>query len=252
MQELIKQKLQEIEQTKQVKILYAAESGSRAWGFASPDSDYDVSFLYLRRAEDYLKIDRPRDVIEWQLDETLDTNGWDMQKALRLLRKSNPTLFEWANSPLVYQNSPHWESLLPLINRCFSSKRGMHHYLSMAAGNCREYLKGEQVRIKKYLYVLRPILACKWILAHGTPPPMRFGELVEELLEASLKPMVAGLLEQKMRCPECELIPRIDVLNDYIAENLSELSQGVQSLPEPSVDMTSELDRIFFKLVSCV
>ena len=251
MQELIRSKLREIEEAQQVTILYAAESGSRAWGFASPDSDYDVRFLYLRRVEDYLKIDRPRDVIEWQLDETLDINGWDVQKALRLLRKSNPTLFEWAGSPLVYGSTPQWEALLPMINRCFSSKRCMHHYLSMAVNNHRGYLKGEQVNLKKYLYVLRPILACKWILAHRTPPPMLFSTLVEELLETELKPVVAALLEQKMHCPERELTPRIDVLNDYIEESLATLTEQVRGLEEPAQDMTGELDRVFLKLVSC-
>lgn len=134
--------------------------------------------------------------------------------------------------------------------RCFSSKRGMHHYLSMAVGNYRGYLKGEHVRMKKYLYVLRPILACKWILAYGTPPPMRFDALAQELLEERLKPVVAELLEKKMRCSECELTPAIDALNDYIEENLPVLSQRMESLGEPPEDMTTELDRLFLKLVS--
>lgn len=250
MRELICRKLQEIELAQNVTIIYAAESGSRAWGFASPDSDYDVRFLYVRRPQDYLKIDRPRDVIEWQLDETLDINGWDIQKALRLLRKSNPTLFEWANSPIIYQTSAEWESLLPIINRCFSSQRGLRHYLSIAVGNYREYLKGEQVRMKKYLYVLRPILACKWILAHDTPPPMVFDTLVAEQLDAQLKPTVAALLEKKTCTSECELAPRIDVLNRYIEEKLFTLTEQVEHRKEPTVDMTRELDTVFLKLLS--
>ena len=93
-QRLIVDKLHEIEAEENVRILLAVESGSRAWGFASPDSDYDVRFLYVRRAEDYLRLDAVRDVIEWPIDDELDINGWDLQKALRLLYKSNPTLFE--------------------------------------------------------------------------------------------------------------------------------------------------------------
>ena len=92
--ETIQQKLDAIEQKEHVQILHAVESGSRAWGFASPDSDYDVRFIYVRREEDYLRLGKQRDVIEWQLDETLDINGWDLQKALRLMYGSNPTLLD--------------------------------------------------------------------------------------------------------------------------------------------------------------
>ena len=91
----INEKLDEIERKEGVRILHAVESGSRAWGFASPDSDYDVRFIYVRSKEDYLRLDEPRDVIEWQLDEVLDINGWDLKKALRQFAKGNATLFEW-------------------------------------------------------------------------------------------------------------------------------------------------------------
>ena len=96
MLETIKQKLNEIEKRENVRILHAVESGSRAWGFASPDSDYDVRFIYVREKEFYLRLDKTRDVIEWQLDDTLDINGWDLAKALTLLHRSNPTVFEWS------------------------------------------------------------------------------------------------------------------------------------------------------------
>ncbi len=102
MEELIKSKLKEIEEKENIKILHCVESGSRAWGFASPDSDYDVRFIYVRPKEFYLRLDKTREVIEWQLDDTLDINGWDVSKALSLLYKSNPTLFEWNSSPIVY------------------------------------------------------------------------------------------------------------------------------------------------------
>ena len=105
MEELIKSKLKEIEEKENIKILHCVESGSRAWGFASPDSDYDVRFIYVRPKEFYLRLDKTRDVIEWQLDDTLDINGWDLSKALSLLYKSNPTLFEWNSSPIVYEDN---------------------------------------------------------------------------------------------------------------------------------------------------
>ena len=104
MEDIIRKKLKEIEQKENVKIIMAVESGSRAWGFASPDSDYDVRFVYVRRPEDYLRLEKTKDVIEWQLDDVLDINGWDLKKALQLMHDSNPSIFEWCASPIVYQS----------------------------------------------------------------------------------------------------------------------------------------------------
>lgn len=118
----IVRKLDEIEAAEHVRILYAAESGSRAWGFASKDSDYDVRFIYVRRQSDYLRLNPVRDVIEWQLDEVLDINGWDVSKALRLLHASNPTLFEWCQSPIVYRRLPAWEPIAQITSDCFNAR----------------------------------------------------------------------------------------------------------------------------------
>lgn len=177
MKELIQEKLREIEQHEECRILLAVESGSRAWGFASPDSDYDVRFIYVRPEKAYLRLDRTRDVIEVPINDELDINGWDIDKTLRLLHKSNPTVFEWFSSPIIYQTSAFADQFRPIMQKYFSSKAGLWHYLHMAEGNYRDYLRGEMVRAKKYFYVLRPILACKWILEKGTPPPMLFTDL---------------------------------------------------------------------------
>src|SRR5580693_1365673 len=103
--------LRSIEAEAQVRVLLAIESGSRAWGFASPDSDYDVRFIYVRPKADYLKLEDTKDFIDWELDETLDINGWDLSKALKLFHKSNATLFEWANSPVVYRTTDEWKDI---------------------------------------------------------------------------------------------------------------------------------------------
>lgn len=243
---LIMKKLAEIEEKENVRILFAAESGSRAWGFASPDSDYDVRFIYVRKQEDYVRVLPMRDVIEWQLDETLDINGWDIQKAMRLLLKSNPTLFEWSNSPIVYMTTPEWENLKVIINRYFSSKSGVYHYLHMARRNYREFLQMEQVKQKKYLYVLRPILACRWILRNQTPPPMEFESLVQAELDPKLSPTVSGLLENKRRTSELGTVARIEPLNKYIESQLAELQNIVISMPNNSnqdINMLNELLR---------
>ncbi|EFP7034942.1 nucleotidyltransferase domain-containing protein, partial [Shigella dysenteriae] len=103
MRERVSQQLKEIERRYGVKVLYACESGSRGWGFASPDSDYDVRFLYVHPLEWYLRVESPRDVIELPIDDELDVSGWEWRKALGLLKGANPTLIEWLDSPVVYQ-----------------------------------------------------------------------------------------------------------------------------------------------------
>lgn len=131
MKEIIQKKLEEIEKQEHVKIILAVESGSRAWGFDSADSDYDVRFLYVREPEMYLKLDNIRDVIEWQLGEVFDISGWDIKKALQLLYKSNPTLFEWINSPIVYKETKETLELRDIAKEYFDVKKSVMHYLNM-------------------------------------------------------------------------------------------------------------------------
>lgn len=247
MKKIICEKLNEIEARENVKILYCAESGSRAWGFASPDSDYDVRFIYVRPKEFYLRLEKTRDVIEWQLDETLDINGWDLQKALRLLHNSNPTLFEWNSSPIVYRTTDEWKDISAVINEYFVAKSGLYHYLSTAKNNYREYLKGEQVRLKKYFYVLRPLLACKWIIDRGTPPPMLFSQLAGAYLDEKIKPQVARLLRIKMSGSEISTGKRIDEINAYIEEATEEISRYLDSCPAKPERSWDSLNAIFLK-----
>ena len=223
MKDIICDKLKEIELRENVKILHCVESGSRAWGFASPDSDYDVRFIYIRPKDFYLRLEKTRDVIEWQLDDTLDINGWDLQKSLRLLHNSNPTLFDWHSSPIVYRPTEEWKSISAVINEYFVAKTGLHHYLSTAINNYREYLKDEQVKLKKYFYVLRPLLACEWIIDRGTPPPMLFSDLVTEYLDEKIKPQVERLLQLKIDTPEISLVKRIDEINTYFEETAAKI-----------------------------
>jgi len=250
MKEIIQAKIKELEQKENVKFIHAIESGSRAWGFASPDSDYDVRFIYVRPKDFYLRLDKTHDVIEWQLDETLDINGWDLQKALKLLHSSNPTLFEWANSPIIYETSAEWIAIQKEINHYFSQKSGLHHYLNTAKNNYREYLKGETVRLKKYFYVLRPILACKWILQEKCPPPMRFSELCDAVLEPSLKPIVNELLEVKMRTSELGEGKRIDALNHYLEESMLTIQEEINALPNTEKGDWDKLNELFLRTVS--
>ena len=249
MEELIKSKLKEIEKRENVKILHCVESGSRAWGFASPDSDYDVRFIYVRPKEFYLRLDKTRDVIEWQLDDTLDINGWDLSKALSLLYKSNPTLFEWNSSPIVYKTTKEWAPIATIINKYFVAKSGLYHYLSTAKSNYREYLKGEIVRLKKYFYVLRPLLACKWILAEGTPPPMLFSELMEKYLDNTIQADVLKLLDLKTNYPEIAEGKRFDKVNEYIERNVKAIEEQIKALPNTHGNSWDELNNVFYSTV---
>jgi predicted nucleotidyltransferase len=249
MQERIAQKLKEIESKENVRILHAVESGSRAWGFASPDSDYDVRFIYAREANFYLKLEKTRDVIEWELDKTLDINSWDLQKALRLLHKSNPTLIEWNNSPIVYKTTKEWQAISSCFPEYFLSRSGMYHYLHMAEGNYKEYLKHDTVRVKKYLYVLRPILACKWIIKRQSPPPVLFSELVAAEAEPELTAEIGKLLEIKHNIPEAGEMPKIKPLNEYIEESLPMLNEQVVLLPDLPQKGYEELNQFFIDTI---
>ena len=249
MRELILEKLKEIELNHNVRVLMAVESGSRAWGFASPDSDYDVRFIYVRPKSHYLRLERTRDVIEEPICDLLDINGWDIDKTLRLLYRSNPTLMEWFSSPIVYVDCGLREEFSPLMEKYFSSKKGLYHYLSMAKSNYREYLKGEVVRAKKYFYVLRPILACKWILDNRSAPPMLFSDLVEEELDPRLQPEVDRLLDLKMNSPELKLIPRVDAINAYLDASIADIEHQLSLVIDDREPDWAELNDIFLDII---
>lgn len=250
MQKVIIEKLKEIESRENVKILYCVESGSRAWDFASPDSDYDVRFVYVRPKDYYLRLDKTNDVIEWQLDDTLDINGWDISKFLQLLYKSNPTTFEWKSSPIVYKTTSEWDKVSKIIDNYFVKKTGLYHYLSMAKTNYHTYLKTDTVRIKKYFYVLRPLLACRWILKNSTPPPMLFDRLVAECLEDDLKPCVSNLLNLKIKSPEITEGKRIEELNAYIEKSILFIENAIDNLPSRHLSNWQELNEVFLELLN--
>lgn len=213
-----------LERQHQVTVLFACESGSRGWGFASPDSDYDVRFVYVHRLAWYLTVEPGRDVIEQPISGDLDISGWDLRKTLKLLRASNPVLLEWLRSPIVYRQETPWvQRLRVLAEEGFSPVRGYHHYLSMARRNLREHLYGEVVRHKKYLYVLRPLLAARWIREERGVPPMRFAELASQTLtDAAVLDEVNALLEVKMRAGEAATSPRWAGIHAFIEAELAE------------------------------
>jgi predicted nucleotidyltransferase len=164
-----------LEATQNVRILYACESGSRAWGFPSPDSDYDVRFIYVHPPAWYLGLDEGPDTLNFPVDDELDLAGWELRKTLRLLRGSNAALFEWLQSPIVYHEAQGFRSqLAPLLPLAFNLKAGLHHYLGQLRRGVEEDLVGEEVRLKRLFYALRSALAARWIRARHTLPPMEF------------------------------------------------------------------------------
>ncbi|MCI8212205.1 nucleotidyltransferase [Pseudomonas sp. S25] len=234
MRERVLEELQRIEREHNVSVLYACESGSRAWGFASTDSDYDVRFVYVERPEWFVQVDVPRDVIERPLDDELDISGWELRKTLGLLRKSNPTLLEWLDSPLVYRSeAPATQRLRELAEAFYSPPAARNHYLSMAKKNFRGYLQGEDVRFKKYFYVLRPLLAVRWIDQGRGRPPMTFADLLTTVDDQALLDEVAELLVLKRNAGEAAYGPRRVALHRFIT---AELERPVPCLPRTQED----------------
>lgn len=244
-EELINQKLDEIEQRENVKILYAVESGSRAWGFASPDSDYDVRFVYIRPMEFYLRLEDRKDFINWELNDVLDISGWDLTKVLKHFHKSNVTLYEWSHSPIVYRSTKEWEQIRAVSEQYFSCKAGMYHYYGTANKNYREHLQGELVLYKKYFYVLRPILACQWIEERNSPPPVLFSDLAETMLREDKRELVQRLVEQKKQMSEADRGKRVDKLNEYIEEKIMWYKEKVSNMQDDRNPDWEELNKVF-------
>jgi predicted nucleotidyltransferase len=213
--------LMSIEADNGVRVLYACESGSRAWGFPSVDSDYDIRFIYIHPTEWYLSVFDKPDYLE-KMEGLLDFSGWDLRKALRLFRKSNPALMEWLQSPVIYKEATSFTTIMKeKMSMVFSSRSSLYHYLNMARGNLREYLQGELVKVKKYFYVLRPVLACMWIERFNTVPPMEFECLLNNLLpEGNLKSEIRTLLIRKRAGEELAFEPKIKIINEFINHEL--------------------------------
>ena len=270
----IKEKLSQIEARENIRIIYACESGSRAWGFASPDckaetcysacktaesrpksvacldqtySDYDVRFIFIRPIEDYLRVEELRDYINAELNELYDINGWDLKKFFKQLYKSNPVIFEWADSPIVYRTSEEWEKVKANMQDFVLQVAMIHHYRGMAKSNVRSNFATSEVVLKKYLYVLRPVLACVWIMQKHTVPPTEFSKLVEEVLPEELKVLVDELLAVKMKSGERDKGTRIPQIDLLIESKLNEAT--VFPVTDEVQENYEKLDKLFLEIV---
>jgi predicted nucleotidyltransferase len=232
----ILERLAAAERQHHVKVLLAVESGSRAWGFASPNSDYDARFIYVNRPEWYLSVglEEQRDVIEYPIVDEIDINGWDLRKALRLFSKSNPAFVEWIQSPIVYrQHESFTQAVRNLLPQIYSCERGIYHYRSMAKTNYRGYLRTELVPLKKYFYVLRPLLAVRWLEQYDSPAPIEFSRLLSVISDqTTLIKAIDALLEIKRASLEMGLSPQIPEIHAFIEQELERLESVVPARDE--------------------
>jgi predicted nucleotidyltransferase len=230
MYQIIRQKLVEIEQQKNIRILYACESGSRAYGFASPDSDYDVRFIYVRNKLSYLSINEPDSIIELAISDMLDIGGWELRKSLRMFRKSNVTLYEWLQSPVVYrQDETFMHELKPLMPDYFSLRAGTLHYIGFTRGAWKDMQDGE-VKVKKYFYCLRTVLAALWIIEKHEIPPMEFSKLRTLITDKDCQDTVDELIRLKSVTNEKTLSQPVTLLYDFIE---AQIKYCEEHLPDP-------------------
>ena len=223
MKEKILKKLKEIEKNKNVEILFAVESGSRAWGFASPDSDYDIRFIYKHEPDYYLSLWEKPDVIEFMTEDDLDGSGWDLRKAIKLLAKSNAPLIEWLFSPVIYfQNDDFVKQMQEVAVKCFSPIATLHHYLGTTK-NFMDVCEMEEVKLKSYFYALRTALAGKWIIENNTFPPVAFADLLP-IAPQNIQDKIIQLQQIKASQDEKYLHPKEVLITDFLLETVKFLS----------------------------
>jgi hypothetical protein len=225
----IQARLDAFEREHDVRVVYACESGSRAWGFASTDSDYDVRIIYAHPRDWYLSINMKRkpDAVDVPMENTpvgeVDLHAWDIRKALELFRGSNPSLMEWLHSPIIYRAADkimaEWRAL---VDTCHSPKAAAYHYLNMAKSNAQKHLRGrDKVTLKQYFYVLRPVLAMRWIEAERGPVPVEFAKLVDaEVDDPELASAIEVLLRKKRAGMEADTTGRIPSIHNFVLQEI--------------------------------
>lgn len=240
-------RLKKIEQDYSVSILYACESGSRAWGFASKDSDYDVRYLYVRHPEFYLSVFEPVDVIESAIEKTAnaeyDMTGWDIKKVFFLLAKSNSTLIEWLNSPIVYRSENNSAGYLKqLLPEVYQARKAVNHYLGMARKIMFRQKGKKTVTLKSYLYVLRAALCALFIKDTAMQPPVLFDVLYQKYLAGTeILQEVDCLLAAKASAMEKTEMARSQKLDLFISslqhQILSDMPPAVETKPSAVFDV---------------
>lgn len=252
MKEKIKNYLTELEKEKGIKILLACETGSRAWGFPSPDSDYDVRVIYKHEKDWYLSLVEEKDTIELFLENNeIDISGWDLRKSLRLLWKSNPPLLERIQSPIIYKaDDAFLEGLNSMANVTYSRIATMHHYLSMAKKAFDEVSTSKEYKLKKFFYALRASVACLWILESEQMPPIEFGKMLNGLnLNTDLTHRIGELIELKSTISESYLHSGEHDLIEFMKVSIARADTEAKNLPAAKGRL-SELNAFFINTLN--
>ena len=248
---VIQTKLTALEDEFVVRVLFAIESGSRAWGFPSPDSDYDVRFVYANRPDWYLSIEPGRDVIELPIEGDWDINGWDIRKALGLLIKPNPVMLEWLSSPIRYRwNDDVCQRLIQFADKTTFGESCLHHYRNLAVKQWDKHVGDNlDVLLKKYFYILRPALAISWIKQNPTEqPPMNLQALVEgQDFPNELVSEIENLLVLKTAAKEIGRGKRIALIDEFIHEQIAWAQEVAKQDHRP--DLMAEGDALLRQLV---
>ncbi len=249
----IDHRLEAIKAKENVQLLMAVESGSRAWGFPSPDSDYDVRFVYVQKRDWYLSLSPGRDVIERPIVDEIDLNGWDIRKALGLLLKSNAVISEWIESPIRYSDDhPIIDSLRALADDVLDGRALAFHYANLGRNAADRWLDGDDaVPVKKYFYALRPALAIQHLrLNPAVRPPMNLHELIAGCdLAQNLKADIDELVEAKSRTNERSNGMRKPDIDAFIHTEFSRASD-VPGQDKPGADMLERANTLFLELVN--
>lgn len=243
----LKNLLHKVEFEHSLSVIYGLESGSRAWGFESQNSDYDVRFLYIRPVDWYLCIEKRSDVLELGTSSDIDLSGWDLRKSLLFLRQSHPVLLEWLRSPVVYiEQSGIVPRMREIGEEFFAPRASVHHYIGWAERILHRYFQHSDLAAKRYFYVMRPILCCRWIQTIGRQPPLRMQELITAIeMPAEAKLAIGNLIERKRAGYELDSVGRIPILDQYISETLPQIKDFLVTLPKPEYAPFELLNSLF-------
>lgn len=248
----ITQRLHEITHSKEVRLLYGCETGSRGWGFASPDSDYDIRFIYVHKQKKYLSISEFKDTIEVMENaegEVLDFSGWDIRKVLQHIKRSNATMFEWLQSPIVYFDAYQLkQDLWTLAQPYFAPKAAINHYLGIMHNTQKMAIADEHIKIKKYFYILRPLLAAMWAAKYQTPPPIEFKNMLHLVTDNAVLGKINGLLIDKETANEGFVIPVIPEIQAFVHENHQLCRFEASKMDMPTVN-EAPLNKYFRQMI---
>ncbi len=251
MEKRIQTHLSQLEEHYKIRILFACEAGSRAWGVPSANSDYDIRVIYSHPVEWYLSVNDKPDNISINTEEIFDIQAWDFKKALGLLSQSNTILYEWLRSPIIYKSCPNFLSqIIPLSEKYYQDRKSIYHYLGLSNALIKKHFEKETIPLKKYFIIIRSILAALWINEHQSPAPILFTDLLP-IVEGRPKTLLAihQLMRLKKETKEGKLIQRIESLNQFLIEQRRACSMYAESLPVATIDDGEGIDLFFRGMV---